>query len=73
MALTKMTPEEKAKVEKLIRAIFIVTKGAESNVVSTALCACLLGTIQAESDLSPREPVEYCAKHLKTYAQVVWS
>jgi len=42
-------------------------------MLAQSFAFCLFAAIKIGYELSEREAVEFCAKHIKTYAQVMWS
>jgi hypothetical protein len=67
-----MTPQQQARAEALVKKIFAAVPRDDETLIS-ALAFCLLGAVAKTYDLSDRDAVEFCVKHFKTYAQVVWS
>jgi len=71
--MIKMTKKERAEVEELVCKIWQTVKDDDRTLVIQALAFMLFGVVSAELKLSEREAVEYCARHMRIYAQTFLS
>jgi hypothetical protein len=71
--MERMTPEQQAQVRDLIKKIFAAIENEEDqHIVSNALAFCLFGCVKTSTQLSKREAVYYCLKHIKIFAERMW-
>ena len=71
--MEKITKAQSVAIDRLIRNIECAVKDEDPNMVIQALTFMLFGYVKTKYELSERETVEFCAKHIKIYAQTVFS
>jgi hypothetical protein len=68
-----LSPHQQAEIAGIVGKICDAIEDDDEYLALEALCACMLGAVQTQYQLSPRHAVEYCADTLRRFGQVVMS